>query len=160
MSILRYERVTTTAFALTEIQQRALIEYGWKGVRLLESGKGDKTSWFDTTARLRFGLEMSNRYYETVTSLGMKLGYDSAVDVMLRAQSKSFEVWTITSGELDNIKAALEAIDTMQRVHTRRDMAPVLRQAVIHTAAKFGNDFKVTQIAPKHPNKTMRKKNR
>lgn len=146
---VNYRRTNNVLIALTEQEHKALSSAGWDNLEKFKQGRGDHTAWFNIATRMRFALELSTLFYEEVTSVAVKLSYDTCVGVYTRATSTEPAVWVMTEFEISHIEQVLEVLDTMQRSLLRKDMAAAMRKVVTHMRSKYVKDHKLQPLPPK-----------
>ena len=144
-----YRRTNNVLVALTEQEHKALSAAGWDNLEKFKQGKGTHTAWFNVATRMRFALELSTLFYEEVTSVAIKLAYDTCVGVYTRATSTKPAIWTMTEFEIEHIEQVLEVLETMQRSLLRKDMAVAMRKVVTHMRSKYVKDHHLQPLPPK-----------
>lgn len=149
MSKTQYKRVSSVMIKLTEKEHLELSAQGWRSLEKFEKGLGNQTDWFNVAFRLRFALELATIYYEQVTALGFKIAYDNCINVYTRTINNTPSVWSMTETELEQIKEALEALDIVQRQMLRKDMAQIMRKAVMYMRSNYVKDQTLKPLPPK-----------
>lgn len=154
MANTSYHPAKPVMFALTEQEHQNLISFGRLGYEQLLAGTPTTNSWYETLIRLRFALELGTKYFETVTAIELKLGYDAACEILERAHRAGYSRWDYCDDELAKITLALDAVDQIQRMLTRAQMTKSLRDAATHVGYKFREGFDHRKhLPPKNPPK-------
>ena len=149
MTTTAYRRTNNVLIKLTEDQHKALSSAGWDNLELFKQGKGTHTAWFNIATRMRFALELSTRFYEEVTAVGVKIAYDVCLGVYTRAISTTPNVWTMSEFEIEHIEQVLEVLETIQRTMLRKDMAEAMRKVVSHMRSRYVKDHHLQPLPPK-----------
>lgn len=144
-----YARKATVMMKLTEQEHKELSSAGWFNLEKFKQGKGVYTNWFNIAFRLRFGLDVAKEYYEDLTVLELKLCYDKVIAIISRPDQAPDAPLYMTKEEIESVALGLEAVDTMQRQVLRKDMAPLMRGAVMYMRNKYAADKRLQPLPPK-----------
>lgn len=149
MTTITYKRRTSPLFALTPQEHDTLSTYGWKNLDLFKQDRGNQSAWFDITSRIRFGFELARDYCDDMTTLELKLCYDTCVKIPQRAMSSDVHVWSMTQTEIDTISVCLDMVDQIQRKLPKMAMAKVMRSVVTEMRKQYIPKEELLPLPPK-----------
>lgn len=153
MSINTYKRKTNVLMKLTEQDHKDLSRPGWEGLEKFKLDQGNHTYWFNVGFRLKFASELTAQFYESVTSLPVKLTTERWLNEYSRAAVSIPCDWNIPLAYkkelIDDVSAVLEALEVVQRELLRKDMAVVIRKVAMEMRSKYAADVKLNPLPPK-----------